>query len=246
MKKDFKIKYILLDQYIKKNYIILEKPKRRMPDLGSILIDLRYRLFGTKEFFHPFDGYDDSDDSIVEKKECVTTHHKKAKEYMNKLIGLEEDDEDYEITQEEIERERRRINLINEEEKYRKLNELIDKRIKGENFHDYLTKIIIKKDFSNQRIYSGANIGRKQFSRIICDKEYTPRKDTIIALAISLEQNIEGINVMLSKAGYTLTDTSKLDIIVKYYIERGIFDIDIINEALLYFKIPLLGSKERE
>ena len=47
---------------------------------------------------------------------------------------------------------------------------------------------------------------------------------------------------MLSYAGYTLSRCDTGDLIVSYYIEHKIFDVDEINVMLLEFDQTLLGS----
>ena len=44
------------------------------------------------------------------------------------------------------------------------------------------------------------------------------------------------------QAGFSLTHSSKLDIVVEYFILHGRFDIMEINEVLFTFDLPLLGS----
>lgn len=116
----------------------------------------------------------------------------------------------------------------------------------AETFTEYLNKLLIDSNEDNPTIYKAANISKQQFSRIISDKNYTPKKETILALAVSLRQDVNGTNNLLNKAGYALTNTSKRDVIVQYFIELEKFDIQAINEALYYYKLPLLGSKIRE
>ena len=47
---------------------------------------------------------------------------------------------------------------------------------------------------------------------------------------------------MLSRAGYTLSKSQKLDVIVEYFLREEMYDIFSINEALFYFDQPLLGG----
>ena len=47
---------------------------------------------------------------------------------------------------------------------------------------------------------------------------------------------------LLRKAGFAFSDASKSDLVVKFFLERHLWDIDEINEVLYQFDLPLLGS----
>lgn len=96
-----------------------------------------------------------------------------------------------------------------------------------------------KKD---SEVYKKANLSKQHFSKIRNNKDYKPTKATAIALAIALELNLEETRDLIGRAGYALTNSSKFDLIVRYFIEQGNYSIMDINMALYEFDQPLLGA----
>ena len=110
-----------------------------------------------------------------------------------------------------------------------------------DSFQKTLFNFIDKKGLSDPGVYNRANVSRKTFSKIRSNEDYHPSRNTIIALSIALELDLEDTNILLSKCGYTLTKSSKFDLIIMYFIENKNYDLFEINEALLNFKQPLIG-----
>lgn len=111
----------------------------------------------------------------------------------------------------------------------------------GESFHEMLFRKIGESGLSEADIYKKANIDRKLFSKIRSNPAYHTRKDTVLALAIALNLNLDEAVELLEKAGYAFSPGSKGDLIVKYFIERKMYDVHVINYALLEFEQPTLG-----
>lgn len=123
--------------------------------------------------------------------------------------------------------------------KSRTLPELIIEE--SETFSQCLLKLIEKKGITDIEAYKRANVDRRLFSKIRSNKNYQPSKNTAIAFAIALSLNIRETSDFLNKAGFSLSNSIKSDIIVRYFIEQKIYNINKLNEALLAFNQPLIG-----
>ena len=111
----------------------------------------------------------------------------------------------------------------------------------GESFHEMLFLKIDMSGMTDVEVYKRANMDRKLFSKIRSNPVYHPRKQTVLALAIALKLDLDGTVDLLSRAEYALSPGNKGDLIVKYFIERGIYDIQTINFALYEYDLPILG-----
>ena len=62
------------------------------------------------------------------------------------------------------------------------------------------------------------------------------------ALKKALELDLPASRELLSRAGYALSRSNMFDVIVEYFILKGVYDVDAINQALFAYDQPLLGS----
>lgn len=109
-------------------------------------------------------------------------------------------------------------------------------------FTETLLKLIDQTGKKDSEIYKKANISKQHFSKIRNNPNYKPTKPTAIALALALELDLEATKDLIGRAGYALTNSSKFDLIIQYFIEQGNYNVVEINMALYEFDQNLLGA----
>ena len=109
-------------------------------------------------------------------------------------------------------------------------------------FTETLLRLIDETGKKDSQIYKKANLSKQHFSKIRNNPHYRPTKPTAIALALALELDLEDTKDLIGRAGYALTNSSKFDLIVRYFIENRNYNVVEINMALYEFDQPLLGS----
>lgn len=109
-------------------------------------------------------------------------------------------------------------------------------------FTETLLKLIDKTGKKDSEIYKKANLSKQHFSKIRNNPDYKPTKQTAIALAIALELDLEQTKDLIGRAGYALSNSSKFDLIIRYFIEQKNYNVVEINIALYEFDQSLLGG----
>ena len=117
--------------------------------------------------------------------------------------------------------------------------------VKDESFAQMLFRKIDEKGLKDSECYKKANIDKRLFSKIRSDALYKPSKQTAIAFILALELPFAEACKMLKKAGFAFSSSSKADLIVEYYIKRGIYDIFTVNASLYEFDQPLIGFSKK-
>ena len=101
-------------------------------------------------------------------------------------------------------------------------------------FSEKLIKLIEKKGRKPAEVYTKAGVTKAHFSKINADSDYHPTKETALAFAVALHLDLEETTDLLKRAGYSISHSSESDLIVEFFIDRGIYSIDEINNQLDY------------
>ena len=109
-------------------------------------------------------------------------------------------------------------------------------------FSETLLKLIDKTGKKDSEIYKKANLSKQHFSKIRNNPDYKPTKATALSLALALELDLEETRDLIGRAGYALTNSSKFDLIVRYFIEQRRYNVVEINCVLFEHDQNLLGS----
>ena len=113
-----------------------------------------------------------------------------------------------------------------------------------ESFRERLFRLIDERGLSDAEVYTRANLTRQLFSKIRKNPDYHPKKATAFALSIALELDMKTMLDLLSRAGLTFSPSSRMDLIIEYFVTNGSYDTGQIDAALFHYGQPTLFSEE--
>ena len=122
----------------------------------------------------------------------------------------------------------------------RSLESLMDNL--GESFTTRLLRLIDERGLKDSTVYKQSNISRQHFSKIQCNRDYNPKKKTVLAFAVGLHLSEDETIDLLKSAGYAFSDGSKRDWIVRYCLEHKIYNINQVNTLLFEYDQEQLGA----
>ncbi|MBM7619627.1 hypothetical protein JOC95_001479 [Bacillus tianshenii] len=111
------------------------------------------------------------------------------------------------------------------------------KKNKKPSLQELLFQYIDERELNDAAVYKKAGMDRRHFSKIRSNPDYKPRKTTVIALALALELDSDCAEEFLNAGGYSLSGSERYDLAIRFFLERGIYDMQSINETLDYLSL---------
>lgn len=102
---------------------------------------------------------------------------------------------------------------------------------KGESFVDMFYRLMRERGIDQpSKIYKAAGITKSTFSKLMSGGSKKPSLETAAGLALALKLSYEEATEFLASAGLALSDNSKYDLIIKWFLQNGnynIWDVDV-------------------
>ena len=102
-----------------------------------------------------------------------------------------------------------------------------------ESFAFSVDKLRKAKGLSPAALYKAAWIDKRLYSKIMTTAAYRPAKNTAISFGLALRLQNDEFADFLRNAGFALSDSSIFDLVIRFCIEREIFDLHDVNALLL-------------
>lgn len=114
---------------------------------------------------------------------------------------------------------------------------------KKQSFSQRLTRMMDEKGLDPVEVYHRANLTRQHFHKILNKEGYLPKKNTIYALAMALNLNLEQTTELLTSAGLAFSPDSDFDRVIQFLILKQRYNIVMdVNPVLFQYDLPLLGA----
>ncbi len=167
------------------------------------------------------------DDNLKSEKRLFSIARAKQSIFQDKYYDMVLDEEE-------------EINMLELPSGASSINNFIDNELNDNKFQKLLFKFIDDRNLKDSDVYNKAQIDRRLFSKIRNDENYHPSKETVIALASSLELSIQELEELLESASYSLPKNNKFDLIIRFCFIEKIYDIMEINNLLHEYHCNLL------
>lgn len=126
----------------------------------------------------------------------------------------------------------------------KRLAEFVQK--KQEPFNKCLFQMIDEKGLKDSDVYKKSGLTRQMFSKIRCKTDYIPTKSIMLSLAVGMQLTVQETEKLLASGNQLLSLSDTGDLIVRFFMEQGVYNLNVYNEYLFEYDQHLLGSTTRE
>ena len=109
-------------------------------------------------------------------------------------------------------------------------------------FSKIMLNYITNSEHTAEEICTLALVDFRVISRAQAKPSYKPSKTIVLALGMALKLTEPLMEAFLQSAAYEFTYTTRRDLVLRFFIERQLYDITLINGYLTYYKELILGS----
>ena len=102
----------------------------------------------------------------------------------------------------------------------------------GETFTQMLLRFMEERKITRTKLYTDACMDRKLVSKILKNKDYQPKKNTAIRLALGLRLSLEETKTLLEAAGFALSHSIQKDCVISECIIRNQKEVWEVNRVL--------------
>jgi hypothetical protein len=102
-----------------------------------------------------------------------------------------------------------------------------------EDFAHSVDRLCKEKGLTPAKLYKAAWIDKRLYSKIITTANYRPAKNTAISFGLALNLEPEEFTSFLQNAGFALSNSSIFDLVIRFCVEKEIYDLHDVNALLL-------------
>ena len=122
---------------------------------------------------------------------------------------------------------------------------LVDGEADMPSFTNEVKRLMHERGMTGSELCKRILMDRRLWSKLNTDSEYQPSRETATAICLALRLNEDQAQELLKAAGYTLSATHKQDVVMRYFLQNQIYDIDVINDMLYRFGLKCIGTHPR-
>lgn len=107
-------------------------------------------------------------------------------------------------------------------------------------FRDRLEGFLSRDGRAYPEIYRAAGLSASDFSRMRSGDLRCVKKIKVVSLAFIMRLSCDETALLLRSAGFAFSGSEKFDLIIRFFLERGRYDIACVNDALFAYRQPMI------